>query len=49
VIFAFLFESLGQGERKRDLLQSTHISLWEHSSHARLIGRGIPGVSLVSR
>jgi len=26
-------------------LQSTHISLWGHSSHERLIGRGVPGVS----
>jgi len=25
-------------------LQLTHISLWEHSSHDRLIGRGVPGV-----
>jgi len=36
-------------EHERDLLQSTHISLWEHSSHDRLIGRGVPGVSFVSR
>jgi len=31
-----------RGRVERDLLQSTHISLWEHSSHFRLIGRGRP-------
>jgi len=30
---------------ERDLLQRTHVSLWGHSSHDRLIGRGVPGVS----
>jgi len=30
--------------RGRDLLQSTHISLWGRFSHARLIGRGVLGV-----
>jgi len=34
---------------KKVLLQSTLISLWEHSSHYRLIGRGVHGVSFVSR
>jgi len=34
-----------QVERDRYLLLSTHISLWEHSSHFRLIGRGVPSVS----
>jgi len=34
---------------ERDLLQSTHTSSWEHSSHFRLIGRGVPSVSLVSQ
>jgi len=32
--------------REGDLLRSTHISLWEHSSHERLIGRGVPGCVL---
>jgi len=27
----------------------SHISLWEHSSHFRLIGRGVPSVSVVSQ
>jgi len=36
-------------ERERDLLPGTHISLWGHSSHDRLIRRGVPGVSFVSR
>jgi len=35
--------------RRRQLLQSTHISWWEHSSHDSLIGRGVPGVSSVPR
>jgi len=34
--------------RERDLPHSTHISLWEHSSHLRLIGRGVPSVSCFS-
>jgi len=36
-------------ERERDLLQRSHITLWEHSSHDRLIVRGVPGVSFVFR
>jgi len=27
----------------KDLLRSSHISLWEHSSHDRPIARGVPG------
>jgi len=33
---------------ERDVLQSSHNSLWGHSSHDRLIGRGVPGVASVS-
>jgi len=36
-------------ERERDIYYkkaNPHISLWEHSSHFRLIGRGIPSVPL---
>jgi len=44
LLFAFARER----ERERELLQSAHISLWEHSSHNRLIGRGVPDVSFVS-
>jgi len=36
-------------ERESRSLQSTHISVCEHSSQDRLIGRGIPGVSFGSR
>jgi len=32
-------------ERERETYFKSHISLWEHSSHFRLIGRGIPSVS----
>jgi len=35
--------------KERDILQSTHISLWEHSSHCKLIGRGVSCVSGVSQ
>jgi len=35
-------------ERERDFLLSPRISFWGHSSHDRLIGRGVPGVSFVS-
>jgi len=31
------------GRERESLSQSTHISFWEHSSHFRLIGRGVPG------
>jgi len=34
----------GRDEGGMDLFK-IHISLWEHSSHDRLIGRGVPGVS----
>jgi len=36
-------------EREREIYFKSHISLWEHSSHFRLIGRGIPSVSVVSQ
>jgi len=35
-------------ERERDLLQVPHFVV-EHSSHFRLIGRGVPSVSVVSQ
>jgi len=35
-------------QRQRELLQITHNSLWGHSKN-RLIARGVPGVSFVSR
>jgi len=36
-------------EREREIYFKSHISLWEHSSHFRLIGRGVPSVSVVSQ
>jgi len=36
-------------EREREIYFKSHISLWEHSSHFRLIGRGVPIVSVVSQ
>jgi len=36
-------------KREREIYFKSHISLWEHSSHFRLIGRGVPGVSVVSQ
>jgi len=35
-------------EREREIYFKSHISWWEHSSHFRLIGRGVPSVSVVS-
>jgi len=34
---------------EREIYFKSHISLWEHSSHFRLIGRGVPSVSVVSQ
>jgi len=39
----------GGGEREREIYFKSHNSLWEHSSHFRLIGRGAPSVSVVSQ
>jgi len=36
-------------ERERERYFKSHISWWEHSSHFRLIGRGVPSVSVVSQ
>jgi len=36
-------------EREGEIYFKSHISLWEHSSHFRLIGRGVPSVSVVSQ
>jgi len=36
-------------EREREIYFKSHISLWEHSSHFRLIGRGVPSESVVSQ
>jgi len=30
--------------REKDIYFKSHISLWEHSSHFKLIGRGLPSV-----
>jgi len=40
---------LGRREREREIYFKSHISLWEHSSHFRLIGRGVPSVAIVSQ
>jgi len=37
------------GWQRREIYFKSHISLWEHSSHLRLIGRGVPSVSVVSQ
>jgi len=34
---------------EREIYFKSHLSLWEHSSHIRLIGRGVPSVSVVSQ
>jgi len=36
-------------QREREIYFKSHISWWEHSSHFRLIGRGVPSVSAVSQ
>jgi len=36
-------------QREREIYFKSHISLWEHSSHFRLTGRGVPSVSVVSQ
>jgi len=36
-------------KREREIYFKSHISVWEHSSHFRLIGRGVPSVSVVSQ
>jgi len=36
-------------QREREIYFKSHISWWEHSSHFRLIGRGVPSVSIVSQ
>jgi len=36
-------------EREREIYIKSHISWWEHSSHFRLIGRGVPSVSVISQ
>jgi len=43
-----MFWSLFIPEREREFYFKSHISLWGHSSHFRLIGRGVPNVSVVS-
>jgi len=35
-------------EREREIYFKSHFSLWEHFSHFRLIGRGVPSVLVVS-
>jgi len=34
---------------EREIYFKSHISLWEHSSHFRLPGSGVPSVSVVSQ
>jgi len=34
---------------RREIYVKSHICLWEHSGHFRLIGRGVPSVSVVSQ
>jgi len=41
--------TLTMREREREIYFKSHISLWEHSSHFRLIGRGVPSVPVVSQ
>jgi len=41
--------SSAHAEREREIYFKSHISLWEHSSNFRLIGRGVPSVSVVSQ
>jgi len=36
-------------EREREIYFKSHNFWWEHSSHFRLIGRGVPSVSVVSQ
>jgi len=36
-------------QAQREIYFKSHISLWEHSSHFRLVGRGVPSVSVVSQ
>jgi len=36
-------------KRERERYFKSHMSWWEHSSHFRLIGRGVPSVSVVSQ
>jgi len=35
--------------RERNIYFKSHTSGWEHSSHFRLIGRGVPSASVVSQ
>jgi len=46
-LLPFLKFTVEQREREREFYFKSHISLWEHSSHFRLIGRGVPSVSVV--
>jgi len=48
-LHAFPLWFVDDRERETENSSSTHISLWEHSSHFRLIGRGVPSVSAVSQ
>jgi len=43
------FGSIRYLQREREIYFKSHISLWEHSSHFRLIGMGVPSVSVVSQ
>jgi len=39
----------GRCMREREIYFKSHNSWWEHSRHFRLIGRGVPSVSVVSQ
>jgi len=41
-------ERVGVVKGEREIYFKSHFSLWEHSSHFRLIGRGVPSVLVVS-
>jgi len=46
---AKIFDTFSHIVTEREIYFKSHISLWEHSSHFRLIGRGVPSVSVVSQ
>jgi len=48
-VYVVLRSSRWRREREREIYFKSHVSLWEHSSHFRLIGRGVPSVSVVSQ
>jgi len=49
LVIAFTYHQPLQLREREKFTSKSHISLWEHSSHFRLIGRGVPSVSVVSQ